>query len=216
MTIKEIMKNSQPMLAREYLVEHIHGSLVDRKRRQKLLQNTPHKVFQNLAIIPELEMEDGSVVMTYQLCAKLGMTQECVMSCVRANTEAQDYICQPIKKKIKDILLEKGTSPELVDVKMDEYDIPRCYILSNEKHKNGATVILSLGMLMIAWKMIEEDYYIFPISRHEVLAMGKSIAANVGKPEDIMLAINATHPNTSEILTDTVYYFDGEKISSVK
>ena len=199
--------------AREYIEEHLYGTMVDVDLSQRYFQHVPYVNFLNLRIIPMLTFADYDIVMSFSLCERFSLEPEEVMKIIKRKMCLETYYCIPIKEKLNDIVRENGKLPEFIALMEEAGLIPECYVLSNKSRKYGANVLYANNMLTIVSSLIGENYYLFPISRHEVLAIGESQMKSLPSAESIMLALEATHYNLFNVMTRCFYYFDGKELS---
>lgn len=91
------------------------------------------------------------------------------------------------------------------------------YVLGREDGQFGAAVLGYPEELKKAAQSLGEGYYILPSSVHEVIILPDSKASDI-KPEELqqmVSEINQTQVQENERLSNSVYHFDGEKLSAV-
>ena len=57
---------------------------------------------------------------------------------------------------------------------------------------------------------MKENYYIVPSSVHEVIILPESMAPGKREMEEVVAEMNETQVEAEEILSDKVYYYNGE------
>ena len=89
------------------------------------------------------------------------------------------------------------------------------YILSNQMGLNGAVSLLYPKMPEIIYRRIKSAYYLLPSSIHEFLIVPKSEYICQENLRRIVKEVNSTQIGPEELLSDHIYYFDGEIITKM-
>ena len=88
-------------------------------------------------------------------------------------------------------------------------------VLSNAEISDGASVLANQGILERVSEVIQDDFYILPSSRHEVIIMPKETANNMQMtPKELgamVREINAAEVDKEDRLSDHIYSFDRDK-----
>ena len=67
----------------------------------------------------------------------------------------------------------------------------------------------------MVWGMSRGYFYILPSSIHEVILVPESFGLEPERMQEMVKEINQTGVAPEEVLSDSVYYFDGEEIRIV-
>jgi hypothetical protein len=87
------------------------------------------------------------------------------------------------------------------------------WILSNESKVDGAVAITSQETLKAAHEKLGEDFYILPSSRHEVILVPQSCVSDEEDLKAMVRDVNAAEVSKVDKLSDSVYRFDGRKLT---
>ena len=109
------------------------------------------------------------------------------------------------KEKIRR-LAEKNT-PRIYPVQIRQI-VRFMYVATNEQCSLGAAVMRYPDFREKVRGMIRGDFYILPSSIHEVILVPERM-------QEMVKEINQTGVAPEEVLSDSVYYFDGEEIRIV-
>lgn len=192
----------------EKIKNQIVYKLINVDKNRKLLQEVPHLPILDFAIvfywmIPLGKSECGSVLIrnTHMNLWKLPISV--LYQCAKKNTpRLLPYIFAPLSEYVEEL------AGELIE------ESP-LYILSNQMGLNGAVSLLYPGMPEKIYKRIGKSYYLLPSSVHEFLIVPK---AELIEPENllqIVREVNATQIREEELLSDHIYYFDGDIITKM-
>lgn len=107
--------------------------------------------------------------------------------------------------RMKDVL---ACMLELPVEEDDDEDI--MYVMSNEIRSFGAACIFYEGVMEMIHAVLKENYYIVPSSVHEVIILPESMAPGKREMEEVVAEMNETQVEAEEILSDKVYYYNGE------
>lgn len=81
------------------------------------------------------------------------------------------------------------------------------YIMSNTENVNGAAAIIDPNNMDLARSYMQDDFYILPLSVHEVLLV-KQNQMSVKELEDMVKTFNASAVALQDRLSDHVYKYD--------
>lgn len=188
--------------------EHIVYKLVNAKRNEKLLGDIPHLPLFDLAIVfywivPTGEGEYGSVLIKNSHMNLWKLPVSVLYECAKENTKKIfPYMFRPLNEYVNDtagISLEK--SP--------------LYILSNTEGIFGASAILYPEMPGKIYKILGEKYYLLPSSVHEFLIVPENRLVHPKNLKAMVKEVNETQIVEEELLSDNVYYFDGDIITKM-
>jgi hypothetical protein len=202
------------MLDFEKAKDNIIMQLVNTEQNKGMLENLPHREFQDLSIIYRwLIDKDGegiaSTMVNVSLAEKLGLTEEQLFQAAVVNTK---ILLPPTIKSmndvIRDMFTKDGMPEDMADMMIGEMpDDKVMYVISNDRGVNGAASMLYEDGLHGLAEKLGSDLYIMPSSIHEVIA----VSANMGDPNELaeMVAeINMDQVSLDERLSNQVYHYD--------
>lgn len=182
--------------------------LISAKRNQKLLQQVPNLPMLDFAIvfyvmIPAGEAENGSVLIRNEHMNLWELPISVLYQCAKENTQKLcPYTFAMLSEYVK----------ELAGEMIEECPI---FVLTNEAGINGATAILYPEMPGIIYEKLQQNYYLLPSSIHEFLIVPEH---NDIQPENLRMMVkevNETMVKKEELLSDHIYYFDGDIITKM-
>ena len=89
------------------------------------------------------------------------------------------------------------------------------YVLTNAIRLNGASVLFYTDCLKSFADSVGRDIFVLPSSIHEVILVPESFGLEPERMQEMVKEINQTGVAPEEVLSDSVYYFDGEEIRIV-
>ena len=209
------MAPEMPVLTTESAMENLYCAVVNTADNEEMLKNVPHEKLEDLSVVARFRVgEDGSFLVTNDICKTLQMTSEEVMEAAHANTDRQEYKCQSMGEVMRDLMLKDGMPEEYADelIQMQGEQCPM-WVLSNESRVDGAVAIASQETLKAAHEKLGEDYYVLPSSRHEVILVPQSMVSDVEDLKTMVHEVNATEVSKVDKLSDSVYRFNGRHLT---
>lgn len=182
--------------------------LINAKKNEKMLQEVPNLPMLDFAIvfylmIPAGESENCSVLIRNAHMNLWKLPISVLYQCAKENTQRLcPAIFLPLAEFIEDLA---GETVEKSPV----------FVLSNEMGMNGAAAILYPGMPGRIYDILKRNYYLLPASIHEFLVVPEDDAV---RPEDLMSMVkevNETQIRKEELLSNHIYYFDGNIITKM-
>lgn len=180
--------------------------LVNAQKNEKLLKQVPHLLVLDLALIFYFMVSEGA----FQNCSVLIKNDHLNLwkiPLIELYQAAHDntpklcpYVLQPLTA-----LTENFVQP----------DDCRVLVLSNEQGVNGAAALLYPNVLKLIWERVGENYYLLPSSVHEFLIVPEEEGICAGDLIDMVMEVNATEVDLEDVLSDSVYYFDGDNITKI-
>lgn len=204
-----------PVLTTETARENLYCAVVNTADNEEMLKNVPHEKLEDLSVVARFRVgEDGSFLVTNDICKTLQMTSEEVMEAAHANTDRQEYKCQSMGEVMRDLMLKDGMPEEYADelIQMQGEQCPM-WVLSNESRVDGAVAIASQDTLKAAHEKLGEDFYVLPSSRHEVILVPQSMVSDVEDLKTMVHEVNATEVSKVDKLSDSVYHFNGRHLT---
>ena len=156
----------------------IRASVVGISNNQKLLSDTPHKEFLDLALIPYFDMGDASVRISYGVMEAMGYTERRVLSAME-NSLLFDRM---VLKKVNDILGESGILQKDNGVKKD--GLSDLLVLTNERYMQGASLLTRGEAMELTAERLQSDFLIIPSSTNELIIMADN---GDFSPEELLL-----------------------------
>lgn len=108
--------------------------------------------------------------------------------------------------------LGKGIVPQDIREVLEQNPM---YILQNEQRINGAAVMAYEGLLTRIYEKLGGGFYIIPSSIHELLLMPDTKRINEEMVRKTIFQINREHVEPEERLSDSLYHYDGQKLSII-
>ncbi len=189
--------------------EHIIMKLVNAKRNKELLQQVPHILVYDLALlflcsVGNFTNEFSTILIHNHHLEHWNVTVEDLYEMAQINTPK---LLAPRLDNLHDVF-EHITNEDLPF--LDELS---CSILTNHLKIYGATVIVYPELLREIAEIYEDDLIIIPSSIHETLVIPNKNMPPEHSIEHINTMIqdvNETHLLDTEILSDHVYYYNRE------
>ncbi|MCR5801320.1 MAG: DUF5688 family protein [Lachnospiraceae bacterium] len=184
--------------------------LISEEKNKLLLEDTPYIPYLDLAICFYYSFKDddignGSILIKQSHIDKWGVGTKELMEDSMKNSRG---LFPPEFGKVTDVILSmKGFDPE--DYR-DEYE-PPLYILTNTERLFGAAAILYPDMLKEISGKLDSDIYVIPSSVHEVLILPEKEVSDPDNLRTIIREINRTQVRRSEVLSDTLYFYEKKK-----
>lgn len=171
--------------------DRIVFKLISAKDNREILGNVPHKRYLRFAVVYYVLIEDdvfgtATLLIRYEHLRSWGVTQEQIMKAAEENT------------------------PRLFPARLDQL-ADQMYVLTNQKRNLGAGTVCYPGCLKEAWEEIGENYYVIPSSIHEMILIPESCGIERCHLEHMLREINEKEVEEEEVLSDYVYYYNGEK-----
>lgn len=183
--------------------------LINTEQNKEMFEKgVPHREFKDLSIIYRYvvkaeEHEIQSAIITIGLQEHIGMSEEELYKAAVENTRR---ILPPTVKSMKECVFEMHTAigecPEQADFIM----MPDMWIISNNRHINGATSMLYEDVLYELSNTLGSDLYILPSSKHEVIVI-KAIECDPLELAQMVAQINMEQVELTDRLSNQVYYY---------
>lgn len=210
--------------------EKVCYKLVNAEKNAILLKETPHRLWQDLAIVyyVPVSVKSAAEVANITVSNSMmglwgGVNEDMLYRHARINTPRLFKAkIMPVLEMMKNKLQEIET-PELkmiagmleaeLDTQIPE-GTPQLYVATNDCEMNGAAVLLYDGLLEGFARRMGSNFYIFPSSIHETLFL--PISSDVGEKDrsymlEMVRGINASGEVAPEdILSDNVYFYDSK------
>lgn len=190
--------------------------LLSKERNKETLENYVYKDFLDLAAIvtfcAEIDEQGVKAIrVTHDLAERWNVSKEEILQAAEENTE--DLF--PVRMEpILDTLCRVAdiSRDDLPEVVLAEEDSPQIMVLTNYLGVNGATVLLYDSFLQQVYEKLRGKFIILPSSIHEVIVMPLASAPPITDSQKMVEQINRSAVKEEEILSDSVYLYDGEKV----
>lgn len=179
----------------EHVKEHIVYKLIRRDANEELLKQIPYEPFLDLAVVYYIQIDN----------TRFGS------AAIQIRNEHLRY-WRVTQEEIR-CLAEKNT-PRIYPVQIKQI-VRFMYVATNQQCSLGAAVMRYPNLWEKVRGMIGEDFYILPSSIHEVILVPESFGQEPDRMAEMVKEINQTGVAPEEVLSDSVYYFDGEEIRIV-
>ena len=178
-----------------HVKEHIVYKLIRRDANEELLKQIPYEPFLDLAVVYYIQIDN----------TRFGS------AAIQIRNEHLRY--WRVEKEEIRCLAEKNT-PRIYPVQIRQI-VRFMYVATNEQCSLGAAVMRYPDFREKVRGMIRGDFYILPSSIHEVILVPESFGLEPERMQEMVKEINQTGVAPEEVLSDSVYYFDGEEIRIV-
>ena len=190
--------------------------LLSKERNKETLENCVYKEFLDLAAIvtfcAEIDEQGVKAIrVTHDLAELWNVSKEEILQAAEENTEALFPVrMEPILDTLCRVAdISRDDLPEEV---LAEEDSPQIMVLTNYLGVNGATVLLYDSFLQQVYEKLRGKFIILPSSIHEVIVMPLASAPPITDSQKMVEQINRSAVKEEEILSDSVYLYDGEKV----
>lgn len=191
--------------------------LVNAKRNQERLSDTPCIEFYDLVLVPYILIamdEEGiqSCLVKDYMLGVWDVSKETLFDLAKQNT--QRLFCsrvESLKNVMMDIMkpeMSEEDADEFCEMMEDAEEAVSMYVCTNSSKMNGAGTIFYDGLLKDFADRIDSDFYILPSSIHETLFIPASVGMEVEFLKELVRDVNHTGVLPHEILSDNVYYYD--------
>lgn len=187
--------NCQNLFDFEHVKEHIVYKLIRRDANEELLKQIPYEPFLDLAVVYYIQIDN----------TRFGS------AAIQIRNEHLRY--WRVEKEEIQRLAEKNT-PRIYPVQIQQI-VRFMYVATNQQCSLGAAVMRYPNLWEKIRGMIGEDFYILPSSIHEVILVPESFGMEPERMAEMVKEINQIGVAPEEVLSDSVYYFDGEEIRIV-
>lgn len=184
------------------------------QNKEELLQDVPHREFQDLSIIYRRVIKTDkkgilSLVINNRFAQYLGMSEEDLFACAMENTRRiLPPTVRSAKDTIRELIIRNGMPEEVADMMTCALSEDRMLsVISNEIGRFGAGSILYEDVLHGLAMKLKANLYILPSSMHECIA----VSASGFDPYDLakmVVAVNMEEVDLEERLSNQVYYYD--------
>ena len=212
------MPNIKNGLDFSHVDENIFFTLVNADQNKELLENVPHREFEDLAIVYRWNVgsSDSGMytnIVNNDFMEKLGKSEEELFNLAKENTnrlfpvEVKDMNQVIGEMFFGDNVLDQDMRAEFEQIMLDTPDEKKMYVISNSARIYGAAAMLYEENLYELSQKLDSNLYILPSSVHECIA----ISDKFGEPEDLaqmVYEINMDQVELADRLSNQVYRYD--------
>ena len=174
--------------------------LMDVKMNQELLDLCIWEPFLNLALVPYIDLQNKSIIITKSILDFWNVPKEFVFSEAKANTFAMNKI---VIMEVDNILRMIAHVP---------IENSNLLVFSNSTHSFGAVFLAYDKALEYIGEKLGENFWIIPSSVHECLLFKESdYFADIKQILDMIKEVNQSFCRPEEVLTNSIYFYDIEK-----
>ncbi len=218
--LKEVRAAAPPVpeITAEEARKNLYCVVVNTADNEEMLKKVPHEKLEDLSVLVRFRVgEDGSFLVTNEICKTLQMTSEEVMELAHINTERQEYKLQTMGEIMTQMMVREGMPPEFLDEIKVQFENCGLWVLTNSQGVDGAAVLTCSKEMKDAYSRIGEEFFVLPSSRHEVILCPKSFGADPDELRSMVRSINSSDVVADiDRLSDSVYLFNGKKLSMVE
>lgn len=218
----------------EQIKDSIVFRVVGAEENQSRIQNMPHRIEHDMALIYQIMMQKteygmASIQITNDLMETLGVNETTLHEVAMKNTPREfPMTFQSMNEVIKEIMRKDFMGINLDELSDEdgmksflealfeegmadmEQDAPPMYVLTNESKLNGAAVLFYPEVQEKIAEQLGGDYFVLPSSVHEVLIVPDQGILEYQELKDMVNDVNNTHVPPDEVLTGEVYSYDKE------
>ena len=198
--------------------KNIIFTLVNAEQNKELLENVPHRKFEDLAIIYRWNVGVDSNglytnIVTNEFAEKIGKSEEELYRLAKENTNRifpsevrnmAEVISEIIFGEDGELLPE---DEEFRNMMTETPDDKSMYVITNKSKLFGAAAMLYEENLYDLSQQLDSDLYILPSSTHEVIAISDKFG-DANELADMVYEINMDQVELSDRLSNQVYHYD--------
>ena len=201
----------------DFVKDRIVMAVVNAEKNQEMLQETPHKMKEDLAVIYKVMIGAdahglASITVKQPHIDTWGIDVDQLHDYAMKNSNRLlPATVQSMDEIMRDMMSNSGMPEEMLEEMMEDMagrePDEQMWVITNSEKINGAAGIIYSDALEQLSEKLGSDLFILPSSIHEVIA----VSTNLGDPE--MLAsmvheVNEGQVALDEQLSDHVYHFD--------
>ena len=210
---------------RKTALENLFLTVMERNKNTALLENVPHENLEDLALVarcgvaitlPNGDVSQGSVLVNNEVLQLIEMTGEEALQVALANTNRQNVLCMPLEETVFGSSISGNMNiPKEFEDELTRKKNPSLWLLTNEELFGGAGLIASAPALQMAKNEIGGNFFILPSSVHELLLIPDNEDIDPTTMKEIVESVNETAVKPVEKLSDSIYYYDGDRVTRV-
>lgn len=200
-------------MQKEKIKSEILFQVINAKRNRELLEQIPHEICLDLALVFFYMEESGDCrkniyLFNNEQMRQYEVTKEELRTWAMENTPRLLPVSfHSIREVLREFQLGNEAEKKAEQVPM--------YVLTNVRMFFGAACLFYPRVLASIANAVQDDLYILPSSVHECIILPASDTYTRDELEKIVCEVNVTQVPEQEILSDCVYFYqkDARKIS---
>lgn len=188
--------------------------LIHYEKNKKLLQDTPHIPFLDLAIVfycyIPMDSDIGNATILIRN-SHLDLWNQDVDSLYATARENAARLLPPRFHNMNSLVEKMLSDRSYPTVVFPEDPLYPMYVLTNSQNMFGASCLLYDDLIHSYADRFHSDFYILPSSIHEVILIPASCDSRMDDFSDIVREVNETQVADEEILSDHAYYYSREQ-----
>lgn len=201
----------------DYIKENVFYKLVNFAYNRDFLEDVPYVKFLDLAMVFYVSIDigngfAGSMIIKNEHLGKLNLTENVVYECAMSNT--QNKLSGRVMDMVDSLsaVAKKMNMPEDIIVQYEKQARGNMYVGTNNRMMFGAAVLAYPNFIEDFSRKIENrDLVIIPSSVHEIIIVPVTEDFQMDRIKEIVMEVNRTQLDWTEVLSDSVYYYDNEK-----
>lgn len=186
--------------------ESIYCKLIHSKENQKMLQDTPHIVFLDFAIVAYFEVNSsevfkGSILIKDKYLTDWGITTEEFFTNALEHTRKDKGV---MFISMSEVLSEFYSRNE---VQVDRDPHHNMYVLTNKEKYLGAVLICFPEVMNGIAQMLDDDFYLLPASIHEWIIIPESAVEDRMYLLSVVRNVNCYEVLEEEVLSNDIYIY---------
>lgn len=188
--------------------------LIHYEKNKKLLQDTPHIPFLDLAIVfycyIPLDPSVGNATILIR-SSHLDLWNQTAQSLYPIARKNAARLLPPKFHNMNSLMEEMLQLRPYPTVMIPEDPLYPMYVLTNSQSMFGASCLLYDGLIRSLADRFQSDFYILPSSIHETILIPASCDSRMNDFSDMVREVNETQVADEEILSDHAYYYSREQ-----
>ena len=204
--LHDVPESVESLHSYESARENIYCKLIHLEENKCLLQNTPHIIFLDFAIVAYFEVNHeeiykGSVLIKDYFLERWQITEEELINNALLRTkEKKEVFFRPMSEILYQYISEE-------DGDFYEYAQKGMFVLTNTEKYLGAIMVYYPEVLSGVASTIKEDFYLLPSSIHEWIVVPISTTSDEDELLRTVRDINHSAVLEEEVLSDNIYLY---------
>lgn len=209
-----------------YAKEKIFYQVINTEKNQSMLEKCPNRSVLDVSVVYKINVFDerageATISIKNDLMKMWGVTEEDLWRCAIKNTPLMFPLKYANIFKTMSEIVERSDDelPKmLLSLLNNDEGLNLIIVVTNKQMRFGASTILYKDVLKKISDEFSKNYYIALSSIHEFLIFPKDKTMEPDELKSIVKSVNREQVSIEEVLSDNVYYYDGEldKLSIVQ
>lgn len=186
--------------------EQVYCKLINAEENQKMLQDTPHVMFSDFAIVTYFEVNStaiykGSILIKEHYLQQWGITaEELLENALEHTLKSKGVVFLSMAEVLADFYHNNvGEINKEPNEKM--------YVLTNKDKHLGAVLIYFPKVMKWIAQTLGEDFYLLPASIHEWIIIPQSAVVDEKQLLSVVRNINLYEVLEEEVLANDIYFY---------